>query len=169
MVQETISRATSLAIAAIVFTIYCVVDIPLESVGIIQGASPWQRLAYPFFHASFLHVFMNVWCMLSVVFVYPITIWSLLIAFLISASFPVDTLHAISPIFGFSVATVGLSGVCFALMGRISFMVRRKLYYQSWLAFYLLLGFLMPNVNGYLHLYCYMMGVFVGFLNKPIR
>lgn len=169
MVQETLSRITTLAIAATIMLICLFMDVAPEKVGIMQSASLCNRLTYSFFHASFLHAFMNVWCLLSVVFIYPISFWSLLLAFGIAISFPIDTLCNISPIFAFVMPTVGLSGVCFALMGRISFMVSRKWYYQSWLAFYILLGFIFPNTNGWLHLYCYLMGVLVGFLNKPIR
>ena len=162
MVQETLSRASSLALAAIVMFIYAFIDISPEDVGIMQGVTFCNRLTYSFFHASFLHAFMNVWCLLSVVFMYPISIWSLLLAFGVAASVPVDT-------FAFTIPTIGLSGVCFALMGRISFMVRRKWYYQAWLWFYIFLGFLFPNTNGWLHLYCYLMGVLIGFLNKPLK
>lgn len=169
MAQETLSRATSLALAATIILINLLSNIDSEAVGIMQGATFCNRLTYSFFHASFLHAFMNVWCLLSIVFIYPISIWALLIAFGIAASFPVDTLCSLSPIFSFTIPTIGLSGVCFALMGRISFMVRRKWYYQGWLAFYLALGFLFPNTNGWLHLYCYLMGMLVGFLNKPLK
>lgn len=169
MAQETLTRASSLSLAAIVMLIYAFVDVAPESVGIMQSVTLCNRLTYSFFHATFLHAFMNVWCLLSVAFVFPISIWSLVTAFGIAASFPIDTLCDISPIFAFTMPTVGLSGVCFALMGRIAFMVKRKWYYQSWLAFYILLGFIFPNVNGWLHLYCYLMGMFVGFLNKPLK
>lgn len=169
MAQETLTRATSLALAAAIILIYIFVDISPQRVGIMQSVSFCNRLTYSFFHVSFLHAFMNIWCMLSVAFTFPISIWSLLMAFAVAASFPVDMLCDISPMFAFAVPTVGLSGVCFALMGRISFMVRRKWYYQAWLAFYLLLGFIFPNTNGWLHLYCYLMGMAIGFLNKPIR
>lgn len=162
MVQETLSRATSLTLAAVVMLIYAFIDVAPEDVGIMQGVRFCNRLTYSFFHASFLHAFMNVWCLLSVAFVYPISIWSLIIAFGIAVSVPVDT-------FTCTIPTIGLSGVCFALMGRISFMVRRKWYYQAWLWFYILLGFLFPNTNGWLHLYCYILGVLIGFLNKPLK
>lgn len=169
MAQETLTRTTTLALAAIVILIYLFLDIAPEKVGIMQGATICNRFTYSLFHATFLHAFMNIWCLLSVVFMYPVSIWSLLIAFGIAASFPIDTLCDISPIFAFTIPTIGLSGVCFTLMGRIAFMVRRKWYYQSWLAFYILLGFIFPNVNGWLHLYCYLMGMLVGFLNKPLK
>lgn len=162
MVQETLSRAAALTLAAIVMFIYVFIDIAPEDVGIMQGVTFSNRLTYSFFHASFLHALINVWCLLSVVFMYPISIWSLLMAFAVAISFPIDVVSVTMP-------TIGLSGVCFALMGRISFMVRRKWYYQAWLWFYILLGFLFPNTNGWLHLYCYLMGALIGFFNKPLR
>ena len=169
MVQETLSRTSALSLAAIVLLIYIFADVELSEVGIMQGVTFCNRLTYSVFHASFLHAFMNIWCLLSVVFMYRISLWSLLMAFAVAISFPVDTLHSILPLYSLTIPSVGLSGVCFALMGRISFMVRRKWYYQAWLAFYIILGFIFPNTNGWLHLYCYLMGVFVAFLNKPLR
>lgn len=169
MVQETLSRTSALSLAAIIILLYVLFDVEPSEVGIWQGVTLCNRFTYPFFHASFLHAFMNIWCLLSVVFMYPLSLWSLLISFAIAISFPIDTLYSILPLYSLTIPSVGLSGVCFALMGRLSFMVRRKWYYQSWLAFYILLGFIFPNTNGWLHLYCYLMGVFVAFLNKPLR
>ena len=57
----------------------------------------------------------------------------------------------------------------FALFGRISFEVKRKLYYQAWMIAYLVIGFLFPNVNAWIHLYCYAIGFAVALINKPIK
>lgn len=36
-------------------------------------------------------------------------------------------------------------------------------------AFYVLLGFAMPQTNALIHLYCYLCGFIVALLNKPIK
>ena len=121
-----------------------------EKYGLCVGATLFQRLSFHFFHASFLHAALNAWVLLSVVFLFDISIYPIITAFIIAP-------------------TIGLSGVCYALMGRIAFMVAKKWEYQGWMAFYIGVGFLFPNMNGWIHLYCYLVGMLVGFLNKPLR
>lgn len=167
MARETAAKAAALAISAVTIILCVGFDMPADRVGICSGSPVIHRLTYHFFHVSIPHVLMNDWCLLSVVFLYDISWLTLLGAFLIAASFPADSLSAILP-GAFSLPTIGLSGVCYALMGRIAFMTERKIYYQLWLWFYIALGFAFPNVNGWLHLYCYLVGLFIGLINKPL-
>jgi membrane associated rhomboid family serine protease len=156
-------KKTKVGTLVIVAIVLCILpfDVEWSSVGIYTGCDIWQRLLYSFFHANIVHALLNVWCLLSVVFLYRIKLWVLVAAFLIAMSVPTFCLT--------STPTVGLSGVVFALFAMLSFSVQRKLYYQSWMVFYLVMGFLMPNVNAYLHLYCYTIGFIVALLNKPIK
>lgn len=167
MARETAAKAAALAISALTIILCVGFDASADRVGLYPGALFVNRFTYHFFHVSFLHVLLNAWCLLSVVFLYDISWLTLLGAFLMAASFPVDSLSVILPC-AFSLPTIGLSGVCYALMGRIAFMTERKIYYQLWLWFYIALGFAFPNVNGWLHLYCYLVGLFIGFINKPL-
>ena len=160
MEQKKATKITSLLISVVVF---CLVFANNEwmSVGIYKDCGLGNRLLYPFFHAGFLHAILNAWCLLSVVFIYNISMVRLFTAYLLSISIPSFLLM--------DVPTVGLSGVVFVLFGSISFEVGRKLYYQVWMIAYLLLGFLFPNTNGLIHLYCYAMGCVVALLNKPFK
>lgn len=134
--------------------------------GIYPGCSIYGRFLYPFFHAGLIHAGMNAWCFVSLVFIYDISKWRLLLAYLFSVSFPIDT-------FSFLISstnpTVGLSGMIFFLMGSISFEVSRRLYFQGWMIFYLSIGFLFPYVSAWIHLYGYCGGLILALLNKPIR
>ena len=67
------------------------------------------------------------------------------------------------------VPTVGLSGICFVLLGRFSYLVEHKVYYHSYIAAFILLGMLIPSVNGIIHLYCYIAGLLYGLLINPIK
>lgn len=131
-----------------------------EAVGVYHGCGIVQRLAYSFFHSSLWHAALNAWCFISILFLYEVTLWRMLIAYVIAVAVPDFVLS--------SVPTVGLSAVCFALLGMIAFQVKRKLYYHWCMALYIALGFFFPLVNGWLHLYSYVAGLFVGFLNMPI-
>lgn len=138
-----------------------------QAVGIYSGCSLQNRFLYSFYHANVLHAALNAWCLVSVVFIYDITVWRLFLAFIISASVPIDSMGQIIP--GLESPTVGLSGVVFFLFGSISFEVLRKWYYQLWMMFYILIGFIFPNTNAWLHLYCYTAGFLFALLNKPIK
>lgn len=130
-------------------------------IGIYNGCNISCRMIYPFYHANLIHAALNIWCFLSIVFIYDISFWRLCIAYMAAISVPSIAL--------FSTPTVGLSGVVFALFGSISFEVERKTYYQLWMLIYIISGFLFPNTNVWIHLYCYIAGLVIAILNKPIK
>lgn len=160
MVCRKIEKVAGLLIAlfVLVSALICVPD--WNTVGISRGCGDLQRLGYSFFHASFLHAAVNTWCLLSILFMYEITWQRMAMAYLIAVTVP-DFVLSLTP-------TVGLSAVCFALLGSIAFQVERKLYYNGCMALCIALGFFFPLVNGWLHLYSYVAGLFVGFINMPI-
>jgi membrane associated rhomboid family serine protease len=61
--------------------------------------------------------------------------------------------------------TVGLSAVCYALMGIIFPQVQRKLYYTSYILAFILLGLFLGGTNVYIHIYSYIAGLLVGLLS----
>lgn len=137
-----------------------------SAVGICCSCPLSNRLFYPFFHAGFLHAVLNAWCLLSVVFIYDVSYLRMLFAYVVAVTMPVDTLGTFLSL---DSPTVGLSGVVYALFGTISFEVARKRYFQFCMLFYIALGFLFPNTNAWLHLYCYLCGFAFACLNKPIN
>lgn len=148
---------------------------PLGLVAIHAGCGLLPRLLYSFFHASLLHCLINSWCLLSVVFYYDLPLSALLTSYLIAATVPA---HLTSYISLLPSDTVGLSGLCFALMAQASFRASRKLFFHTWIAGFLAFSSLVPylcSVCGYgiatpntpLHIYCYVVGLMVGFLNSP--
>jgi len=161
MVCRTIEKTTGLLIAFFILILAMIYVPDWESVGVSYGCGILQRFSYSFFHASFIHAVINIWCFLSILFLYEVTRWQIVIAYIIAVIAPGFALT--------SVPTVGLSAVCYAMFGLIAFQVKRKLYYNVCMALYIALGFFFPLVNGWLHLYSYVAGLFVGFLNMPIQ
>lgn len=161
MDKKKAGKISALIVAILVFilAIQCTQD--WSAVGIYSGCGLSCRLLYPFYHANLLHAILNAWCLLSIVFIYDTSIWRLTLAYIIAVTIPSLFLSVIP--------TVGLSGVVFALFGSISFEVGRKLYYQLWMLAYLAIGFLFPNTNAWVHLYCYIVGLLVALLNKPVK
>lgn len=169
MVREKSAKTTSLILSAGVIILYFC-GFSIERYGICVGSTLSQRILFHFFHASILHVLLNVWVFLSAIFLFDLPLRSIIVAMTIGSLFPCDTLYALFPMMdSLLLPTVGLSGVCYALMGRISFMVQRKWFYQFSVWAYLGIGFIVPNINGWIHLYCYLAGLVVGLLNKPSR
>lgn len=158
---KKIEKTTGLLIAAFILMSTLVYVPDWNAVGVAIDCNILQRLGYSFFHASFLHAIVNAWCLVSILFIYDVSWRRLIAAYLIAVAAPEFVL---SP-----TPTVGLSAVCFALLGSIAFQVKRKLYYNGCMALYIALGFIFPLVNGWLHLYSYVAGLLVGFLNMPIQ
>lgn len=180
MVRRKIEKTAALLIAGLILLLSLVYVPDWGVVGICPGASLLPRLGYSFFHTSILHASLNAWCLLSIVFLHEVSWRRLAAAYLIAVCVPdfilnlPDIRHLLSDNTSLLTThysllpTVGLSALCFALLGLIAFNVGRKLYYQFCMAIYILLGFLFPFVNGWIHLYSYLAGLFVGLLVMPM-
>ena len=160
-------KIAALAIAAAVMGLSLSGIKDWQTVGLYPGCGWRGRLLYSFFHANLLHAALNAWCLVSMVFIYDIRIGRLLLSFVLAVTVPVGIINRV--VGGFTLPTVGLSGVVFVLFGSLSFEVLRKGYYQMWMLVYLAAGFLSPNTNAWLHLYCYLAGLAMALLNKPIK
>ena len=161
----------SLAMIILLFT-----DISPYDVGIYKerGTLPFRVLSltpsnsfysinsftYHFFHANALHIFLNLWCFLSCVFLADMSAGKLFAAYLIACTAP-----AVSPM-----PTVGFSGVCFALLGLIMWQSGNKLEYNACVLLGIVLPFvIVPHaVNNLLHLYCYAVAVMAAH-PRPLR
>lgn len=161
MDKKKAAKAISLLVSILVFCLSLQDISDWSAVGIFTGCGLGCRLSYPFYHVGIVHALLNAWCLLSVVFIYDISMLRLCLAYIIAVFIPSICLSA--------TPTVGLSGLVFALFGSISFEVGRKVYYQLWMLAYLIIGFLFPNTNAWVHLYCYLAGCAVALLNKPVN
>lgn len=161
MDKKKAAKAISLLVSILVFCLSLQDISDWSAVGIFTGCGLGCRLSYPFYHVGIVHALLNAWCLLSVVFIYDISMLRLCLAYIIAVFIPSICLSA--------TPTVGLSGLVFALFGSISFEVGRKVYYQLWMIAYLIIGFVFPNTNAWVHLYCYLAGCAVALLNKPVK
>ena len=158
--MDTKKAAKIISILVSIFVVFiCIAD--WSAVGIYTGCGLRCRFLYPFYHANLLHATLNAWGLLSVIFIYDISLSRLILAYIIAICIPSFCLS--------DIPTVGLSSVVFVLFGSISFEVQRKAYYQLWMFAYLVAGFFFPNTNALVHLYCYLAGVAVALMNKPIK
>ena len=119
------------------------------------------RLAYPFIHAHPLHTTVNGWVLLQLAFRTPLTLRRLLLAFVVAWSCP--AFIGVWPTASSS-SVVGLSGVLYALFGMWMPHVARRLRYNAIVALWLAAGLCTTSVAVGLHLYCYLLGILLGFL-----
>lgn len=153
--KNTGTKWTALAMAAAVLVLS-----PFDGAGISTGCSWMARLSYPIFHVTLLHALCNAWCLITLVFYYDLNCRKILTAYLIAVTIPSFILSA--------APAVGMSGLCFALMGLTTFVVERRGLITSCVAVFLAVGFLFKSAAASIHLYCYLVGLFVAFLTTPI-
>lgn len=135
--------------------------VPPCEVGVYVGCPAINRFTYSLFHANIIHLFLNVWCFLSCVFLADVPASVLAASFLIASTVPA---YSCKP-------TVGLSGVCFALLGFIMLNARKKTSYNIYIAISILLPtVLLPgSINNLAHAYCYAAAAISGWLFTLIR
>lgn len=136
--------------------IVALLDINIGHFGICIGCGWMQRLCFSFFHASVLHCVLNLWCLISILRVYDIPYWLLLLTFVISC---------ITPNFFLSnIPTVGLSSICYVLLGFYFLSANSKALYSLCMLVSLGMGFFFPSVNAMIHIYGYISGIFIGLI-----
>ena len=164
-------RGKEAQVAALVYVTAAIIlqcaPISPDSVGLLPGAQFYRRFTYVFFHANWLHLAVNCWALLSIMFLCRVNVPMLLASFAIAASYPINALAFLYqvPV----LPTLGASGLCYALLGRLSLTVSHKLRYLLWMIPFLSLGFIFKVSNGWLHLYCYLLGVILSALNMPVQ
>lgn len=155
MLQKKNTKIFALALTAVMLALVFAPFSPSD-VGIYRGVGvcAFNRLTYHFFHAGLLHWFLNAWCFLGCVFLFRTSFRHVVAAFVIAASAP-----ALS-----ALPTIGFSGVCFALLGILSWQSASRVSYHCAIVSTILLACLLfpAAVNNVLHAYCYALGVLVG-------
>ena len=160
MVRQKEAKNTALFTSVIIILMSLIYVPDWTMVGIATDSPLAARFVYPFFHASSLHALINAWCLICIVFLYDVSIWKLIIGYIVAIMVP-ECLISETP-------TVGLSCICYFLLGSLIFEVRRKLYFIICIALYISLGFLFPSVNALIHIYGFIAGIIIGFLNAPL-
>ncbi|MBQ9884431.1 MAG: rhomboid family intramembrane serine protease [Bacteroidaceae bacterium] len=163
MVSGAQTKAASLVLTLIV-TAIALWSPDLTGMGLFPECSLWQRLSYPFLHASLLHCAVNCWVLLSVVFARKIPFWQLFVAYIIAITYPVSIFASLAEYD----AVVGLSGVVFALIGIITPSTAKLVAGVLYVVTLVLISAFMPNVAWTLHLYCYLVGLIVGMITTPM-
>lgn len=124
-------------------------------VGIYADSPWWHRFTYQFAHKNAVHLCMNCYCLYIGMRRFNISLPTLLLCYLVSATSPVLS----------AVPTIGISGVVYALFGYINNLVARKWYFAMWIAVYIGVMALF-GTNAVVHIYCYVVGLLIGYGRK---
>ena len=118
-----------------------------------------NRLLYFILHASFLHVAINVYALLTLSFLCRATTWQLFAAILIASTIPSCTLSAL-PVVGFSTVIYAMAGMVIVAGADWRWLMFCNLLLIA--AQSLFAGFaVLP------HLYCFCVGCGAGFVFTP--
>ena len=113
------------------------------------------------FHVGWLHLIVNLSCLVTIVFGgFRIPGSAVLAGYIISS------LVYLPAVLLAGAPTVGLSGIVYALLGMISIHAVKKIQYHGWIAGFLILGFFTAS-NVYLHLFAYLAGIFYAWMITP--
>ena len=138
-------------IPKIVVTIILVISYCfLTQYGYYSGEISINNILYPFSHANIWHLLANVVCL-----------WMIPCELHLLTSFLLAVLCSILPCF-LPEATVGFSGVLFAIVGiswgRVN-RFRDMIWKNKW---FLIIPFFIPHINAFIHVYCLLSGYLVG-------
>lgn len=114
------------------------------------GVLTWDNVLYPLSHANIWHLAANILCL-----------WMIPCGLHLTTSFLLAVLCSTLPCF-ISEATMGFSGVLFAIVGISWGKVDRfkdMLWKNKW---FLILPVFIPHVNAFIHFYCLLAGYFCG-------
>ncbi|MBD5173845.1 MAG: rhomboid family intramembrane serine protease [Bacteroidales bacterium] len=156
MVQRTTQTVPALTVAAVVLAI-AAIPVTLTDWALSVRSGLYTRLTFHFFHASIFHALINCWCLLSVSIIYKVRSTRLIPAFIIAALAPDFTIAG-------HCCVVGLSAVCFALIGIV--LIENKCSLKSYFCvlFFIALGVPFPSVCVALHLYAFLCGILFGLI-----
>lgn len=160
MVSQKITKIASLVIALFVLISPFISVDDWGVVGVASNSPLINRLFYHFFHASFIHAVVNAWCLISVVFLFNISFARFASAFIIASVVP--------GLFLSDIPTVGLSCVCFALLGLISFFTAKPLYWIAYFFSLIAIGSFFSGVNAAIHLYGFVAGIVGALFSSPL-
>lgn len=139
---------TAALVAVLIMIILHLFDIPVSAVGLSSESPAYTRFTYQFFHAGWLHLVVNMWALLTVVFYYRTNWLMIFVSYLISATVPASDIPAI-----------GLSGMLFALYGFVSIQSSNKRLFHLWVAAFIAAGFFINGIGSFIHLHCYILSL----------
>ena len=155
MLRRKKAKIAALVIALFMIFAYIMDDGSLKY-ALLSGNPLYTHFTYQFLHANILHLAINLYCFIAVIFLFDVSFVQIAACYILSAMVP-ESVHA----------TVGVSGVCLCLYGMVMWKSVNRLQYNVYLIIFFAIGFIFPNsCNSMLHVICYGYGCLYGYLLK---
>lgn len=155
------TRTAILLYVALLCILYAL-PISANDMGIYAGAPWYNWLTYQHFHGSIFHLLCNCWALLVFAFTVRTPWYKFIIAYALSATYPLVGEDVI----------VGVSGLIYAVAGMYSFYgdtIRKFSQYHLFFIATIAFGALFSHVAVGIHAYCYFLGAVYAFFFIPIR
>lgn len=117
------------------------------------------RLTYSFLHVGWLHLSVNLYCLLTLCFLMHAKAWQFLTALAIASTMPAALTG--------DIPTLGISVLNFALSGMLMVRNRKWLWLLMLNVAFVFITSLFAGVAWLAHLYAMLAGTLVGFILKP--
>lgn len=143
-------------LSIILLTVFILSHNHQSDYGYYKGSSFVLHIIYPFFHANIIHLAGNIFAL----YFACKHIKQLFYAYIISV---LSSFIAYSPL-----PTIGLSGVIYAFVGLLGFLPNKNISKGAKGLFlsYIVIGLIVPSLNGVLHLCCVVIGSILFSINK---
>lgn len=126
-------------------TVLCLVCLMFH-IGFYAGCPWWNHFAYSFCHANIFHLAINL-----------LVLWGIKNQIPVAKSFIIAVVASFLPMY-VSDSTMGLSGFLFAAFGILWGKTGRWIDAAKKALPFILCTMIVPNVNGLLHLWCFILG-----------
>lgn len=135
--------------------VLAIVAVHVSCIALGESAESVGRSGYFLYHAGWLHLAANVMCLLAIArSAFSIRFRDVVSALAIAAVAPLS-----------AGTTLGASGICYALLGIMSWQSCNMPKYHALITTFVALGLIMPShVNVPLHAFCYIQGVLFGYI-----
>lgn len=152
--QDKKYRVIVIACFALFYIAQSIFSINPADIGYSSDSPFHYRLWYLFFHANFIHLACNCYALyfcLNFRLLKPVILIPVLYSIAVLSTFPIQTV----------IPTVGVSAAVFGMVGMNMYGCTRIIYW-FYIAASLLVGFLLPSINGIIHLAGFLLGYLTG-------
>lgn len=151
------AKITSLVLSAVMVVLYCI-DFNPRNVGLYSGCPLYSHLTYQFFHGSFAHLIVNIYCLLSYTFKNDVKTSLLVVSYIASIFIPATS----------DIPVIGFSSMCYFILGHHAVFAVNKKIYAFYCLLYISAGFIVPNIAVWTHAISFAYGLIYALANKPI-
>lgn len=153
-------KKTSVLIIVLAVIVLHVISPDISRYGVGIGSPAWTRLTYSFFHASWLHLLINIYVLLTLGFALDLRMGELVISYVLACAVPSFCIGVLP--------TVGLSGMIYAMLGMRTMRNSNPGSVILNVVLITAASIFLSHIAWRLHAYCYCSGLLISVLSTPL-